>query len=223
MAEVSEVEALKTDEDGLTTTRLEAFSDGVFAIAITLLILEVHIPEGAAHGGGGQERFSLASGLLSIWPSYFAYVLSFIMIGIYWANHHYLYRLYRRTDHIFNLLNVVFLMCISFLPLPTATLGKYMTDDASRRSAAIFYGLGMFLPAFFWCLSWLYASQNFRLLDKRLDEAYVRYLTRLYVISTAVYAGVFLLAFLSPYLSLALNVGLTILYSLPPRKAVYRS
>ena len=82
------------------TKRIEAFSDGVFAIAITLLILEIKVPHGA-EGHGSQD---LLHALLGFWPTYFAYLLSFVMIGIYWANHHYVFKLYRRTDHILNLL-----------------------------------------------------------------------------------------------------------------------
>ena len=106
-------------QDGLTTQRIEAFSDGVFAIAITLLILEVKVPHSDAAAG---KR--LAEALFALWPSYFTYVLSFVTIGIYWANHHYVFQLYERTNHVFNLLNVLFLMAISFLPLPMRFWGN---------------------------------------------------------------------------------------------------
>src|ERR1700761_4552740 len=91
------------------TERVEAFSDGVFAIAITLLILEVKVP----HPPG--TTINLLRELLRLWPSYFALVLSFVMIGIYWANHHYVFKLFERTDHSLNLLNLLLLLCISFL------------------------------------------------------------------------------------------------------------
>src|SRR5262249_13474245 len=91
------VSAPGDDAAGLGTERIEAFSDGVFAIAITLLILEVKVPH------AGDPGFSLARALLRLWPQYLAYVLSFVMIGIYWANHHYVFKLYARTDHVFNL------------------------------------------------------------------------------------------------------------------------
>src|SRR5215469_16447676 len=121
--------------------RVEMFSDGVFAIAITLLVLEIHVP----HLPGEAEGARLRAALLALWPAYFAYVFSFIMVGIYWANHNYIFKLYQRTDHAFNLLNVFFLMCISFLPLPTAVLGEYMLDEQKRQTAIIFYNGGLFL------------------------------------------------------------------------------
>src|SRR5262245_13649811 len=91
----------------LSTERIEAFSDGVFAIAITLLVLEIkvpHVPEGG----------SLWIELGNLWTSYFGYIFSFIMIGVYWANHHHIFHVYKKSDHYFVLLNVLFLMCIAF-------------------------------------------------------------------------------------------------------------
>lgn len=102
----------------LTTSRIEFFSDGVFAIAITLLIIEIkvpHLPDGAT---------GLGNALINLWSHYFAYVLSFLMIGIYWVNHHYLFGLFRRTNHIFGLLNVFFLMCIALRSVPDGGLGR---------------------------------------------------------------------------------------------------
>ena len=109
------------------TERAEAFSDGVMAIAITLLILDIKVP----HPPGATST-NLLEELLRLWPSYFALVLSFVMIGIYWANHHYVFKLFKKTDHGLNLLNLLFLLCISFLPFPTDVLGNYALDGANR-------------------------------------------------------------------------------------------
>ena len=191
--------------------RLEAFSDGVFAIAITLLILEVKIPhtDGVTPGG-------LTQALLHLWPSYGAYVLSFVMIGIYWANHHSICRYFVKTDHPFNLLHVLFLMCIAFVPFPTAILGQYVMHPETNRAAVTFYVLGMLLPAAAWLLIWLYASQRHRLLEPSLDPRFVRRLTRQFIISNLLYAGALALALWMPLASLTICVGLTLLYLLPP-------
>jgi uncharacterized membrane protein len=106
-------------ETEVTTHRVESFSDGVFAIAITLLILEIKVPL----FGGGNSR-DLASALLGLWPSYFGYVFSFVMIGIHWIQHHYVFKLYERSDHNFALLNMLYLMTIAFVPFPTAVLAR---------------------------------------------------------------------------------------------------
>lgn len=207
------------EEYEISTQRIEAFSDGVFAIAITLLILEIKIPH--LHGQKGAP--SLATTLRDLWPSYFAYILSFVMIGIYWANHHYLFRLYRKTDHIFNLLNAFLLMCIAFLPFPTAILGEYVQDAHNQHTAVSLYALGLFLPAFAWLLCWLYSSDRYRLLDRRLDETFVHGLTRQYLLSNVLYLTALLVSFFHWFASLAICVGLTLLYLLPPRRPVYRS
>ncbi len=102
------------------TTRVEAFSDGVFAIAITLLVLEIRVPPPDAT----EQGRTLLTALRELWPSYVGYVLSFVTIGIMWANHHSIFRYVRRADRYFVLINVLFLMCISFLPFPTALLAS---------------------------------------------------------------------------------------------------
>lgn len=142
------------------TQRIETFSDGVFAIAITLLILEIGVPRLE----GGE---SLGHALRDLWPQYGAYILSFVMIGIYWANHHALFKLFVRTDHVFLMLNVFFLMCIAFLPFPTAVLGDYLDDSGERRAAVSLYALGLLLPAFGWLSVWLYGCWH-GLTDERL-------------------------------------------------------
>jgi uncharacterized membrane protein len=192
------------------TQRIETFSDGVFAIAITLLIIEIGVPEVS-----GNE--SLAAALGDLWPSYGAYVLSFVMIGIYWVNHHSLFRLFVRTDHYFLMLNVLFLMAIAFLPFPTAVLGEYLDDPSQRDIAVRLYALALLLPAAGWLIVWLYGNAR-GLVDERLAPDYIRFLTVQYVLSNALYAGALLLSFLNAWAALAIVVALTLLYLLPPRR-----
>jgi uncharacterized membrane protein len=196
------------------TQRIEAFSDGVFAIAITLLIIEIGVPHVT-----GEE--SLSEALRDLWPSYGAYVLSFVMIGIYWANHHSFFRLFVRTDHFFLMLNVFFLMAIAFLPFPTAVLGEYLDQGEHRDTAVRLYALGLLLPAFWWFCLWLYANAR-GLVDERLAPEYVRFLTVQYLLSSVLYTAALMLAFLEAWVALAIVVGLTLLYLLPPRRPRYR-
>lgn len=203
-----------------STQRVEAFSDGVFAIAITLLVLEIRVPEGIE---GVEPAVNLGAALLRLWPSYFGYVFSFVMIGIYWADHHYIFNLYKRTDHIFVLLNILFLMCISFLPFPTAVLAKYITDVHQQQTAIVLYTLGLFLPAFSWLLIWIYASWQNRLIDKQLDERFAARVTRQYSITNVLYFSAILLALWNGTAGLALCVGLSLLYLLPNKRPFYRS
>ncbi len=200
-------------ERGSGIPRLEAFCDGVFAIAITLLILEVKIPHGDEVSAGG-----LLPQLLHQWPAYGAYVLSFVMIGIYWANHHYICRYFVRSDHAFNLLHVLFLMCVAFIPFPTAILGQYARYADAQRAAVALYAFGMLLPAMAWLFIWLYASHNYRLLEPNLDKGFVRRLTWQFIVSNVLYLGAVLIALWLPLVSLTICIGLTLLYLLPPPK-----
>ncbi len=167
--------------DALTTQRLEAFSDGVFAIAITLLVLELTIPESRS-----ASPPPLARALAALWPSYLAYLLSFSIVGVYWANHHYIFSFYKHTDHAFNLLNIAFLMSISFLPFPTSILSRYVGIASQASTAVMFYAFGLLLPAITFLAIWLYASYKRRLIDRRLPRLFIKHLTRQYAASSIV-------------------------------------
>ena len=203
------------DEEG-STLRLEAFSDGVFAIAITLLILEIKVPSAET-----LNHQTLAHYLVQQWPKYFAYCLSFLIIGIYWTNHHYLFKLFRRTDHYFNLINIAFLMSIAFLPYPTDILGEFISEPEHRKFAITFYAFGIWLPAFTWCMVWFYAKNRKRIIDQRLTKSFIDSLSRQYVLSNAFYIIAFIVSLFSPLISMGICVGLTLLYLLPPKKAEY--
>lgn len=200
------------------TQRLEAFSDGIFAIAITLLILEIKVPQVNPNEG----TTSLASGLFALWPSYFAYIFSFIMIGIFWANHHYVFNLYERSNRIFKLINLFFLMFISFLPFPTAVLARYITDTQQRQTAIILYALTLFVTVLMWLFMWLYASHDHQLLNKNLDDQFIAHLTRQYTGTGVLYFLALVLSLWNSIAGLTLCVGLTLLYLLPQKKPVYR-
>jgi len=198
----------------VSTQRIEAFSDGVFAIAITLLILEIKVP----HLVGTDK--SLASGLLDLWSSYFGYVSSFIMIGIYWVNHHYVFQLYKRTDHYFLILNVLFLMCISFVPFTTSVLAEYLTDPKHFQTAIIFYNFGFLLCAFTWLLIWLYSKRN-NLIDEKLSPLFVSKITKIYVLSNLLYLMATLVSIWNAIAGLFICVALSFLYlRKPPRPII---
>ena len=202
------------DSDELNeTARIEAFSDGVFAIAITLLIIEITVP----HLDGGE---SLGRALRDEWASYFAYALSFITIGIYWANHHSFFKLFHHVDHGFLMLNVFFLMMIAFLPFPTAVLAEYLENAAERQAAIAFYAFGLYLPALGWYLLWTYASLR-GLVVHDLDPDYRRFLTRQYTASNLIYAAAFAISFANEWAVLAICTSLTAIYIMPPRRPVF--
>jgi uncharacterized membrane protein len=195
------------------TQRIEAFSDGVFAIAITLLIIEIGVP----HVDADE---SLGAALWRLWPSYSAYILSFITIGIYWVNHHAFFRLFHSTTHAFLMVHVVFLMALAFLPFPTAVLGEYMKDDDHRQDAVSLYTLGLLLPAVGWFLVWWYGQLR-GLLDDSLHPRYIRFANRQYIFSMFIYSLAFGLSFIEPWVALGLCAVITAVYILPPRRPEY--
>jgi TMEM175 potassium channel family protein len=187
----------------MATGRVEAFSDGVFAIAITLLILTIGIPSG--HRPLGHE-------LLRLWPSYAAYAVSFLTIGIMWVNHHTLFRHFERVDRPLLLLNILLLMLIAFVPFPTRVAADFVRSGGDRRSAAFLYGSTMTITAVLFIALWLYGSR--RLLAPESDPREVSGITRSYLPGVPLYGGTTLLAFASPVASLVLFGAIALFYAL---------
>jgi len=192
------------------TGRIEAFSDGVFAIAITLLVIEIGVP----HLENESEGITLFGALIGQWPSYLGYVISFLQIGVIWANHHNRFTYIVRSDHIFLFLNILFLMCVAFIPFPTALLAEYIESEQRTTAVAIYTGT-LAVTAVFFTLLWYYAANGYRLVDGNLDPAPLRAMTRRYVAGMVLYAVTFALTFVNAVLSLALVVGLALLFVLP--------
>ncbi len=195
---------------GNGTGRVEAFSDGVFAIAITLLVIEIGVPH--VEGTGT----ALLGALIEQWPSYLGYAISFLQIGVIWANHHNRFRYIARSDHLLVFLNILFLMCVAFIPFPTALVAEYLQGSGAERTVAgaVYAGTLAVTPVFF-TLLWLYAAANYRLVDRNLDPGIFRAMTRRYVFGMVVYLVTFALAFVNVAASLALIVILALLFVLP--------
>ena len=192
----------------MKTARLEAFSDGVFAIAVTLLILDVR----AAPGSG-----SLAHRLLHSWPSYVAYVISFLIIGIMWANHHAIFDLIERTSHGLIVANLMLLMCVAFLPFPTSVLADNLrAGSADQRTAAVFYSGAFTVTAVFYNLLWRTAARGNRLITPG-KEAEAAEVTRRFRLGVPGYLAATLAAIVSLGVSLAIDGALAALYILPQR------
>lgn len=187
--------------------RLLAFSDGVFAIAITLLVLDLHDPI-VAHG--------LLDALLKQWPAYLSYVLSFLIIGILWVQHHAMFRSIRRTDHLFLLINVVFLMWIAVLPFPTALLARYLDSPTEQHTATSIYTGAFVIGGLLFNLLWRYATHRDRLLGEQVDRQAIRKTTRSYAAGPVLYLLDFALSFISPTASIVLFFLLALFYAIAP-------
>ena len=187
--------------------RVETFSDGVFAIAITLLVLTIAPPSDYAH---------LAHQLAQRWPSLAAYVVSFLVIGIMWVNHHTVFATLKRIDRGFFYRNLALLMTVVFIPYPTEVFGQALQKGQGARTAAVFYSVVMTVNALAWAAMWLYASSDRRLLDDAFPEDQRRTSTVLFLVGNGVYLTSIGVAFISPYLCLAFQGALAVYYALDP-------
>ena len=195
------------------TERLLAFSDGIFAIAITLLILEISVPE---------VKHDLLGALADLWPSYLSYALSFAFIGIIWTQHHQLYQHITRTDHLFLLINVLFLMWVALIPFPTALLAAYLDDPAGRTTAMAVYAGVFFVGALIFNLLWRYAARDNRLIDDGADRIAIANTNRSYALGPLLYGADFALVFISVPAGLAFFILIALLYAVAPLPAFQR-
>jgi uncharacterized membrane protein len=189
----------------VSTTRLETFADGVFAIAATLLILNVDAQVGEQSGAIGHR-------LLEIWPSYIAYAVSFVTIGIIWSNHHTVMNQLGRVNRTFLLQNVFLLLCVAFLPFPTRLVAEHVRGGDELQPAALAYGGTMTVMAVCYITLWLYASHGRRLLRDDADARTVSGITRSYLPGTPLYLAATLLALASPIASVAVYAAIALFY-----------
>ncbi len=192
--------------------RLEAFSDGVIAVAITLLVLNIQVPERTA-------SLTLLQALLAEWPTYLGYVTSFVVIGLFWANHHYMFRYIKRTNHFLLLLNTLTLMCLALIPFATALLTKeaQLTNAPTEdlRLAVLVYGGSMLLTSIMYNALWGYAAGKMRLIDTGLNPKVVQKMTRRYLLSIPLYLLTLVLSLLNVKLSFALYIVIALFYAFP--------
>jgi uncharacterized membrane protein len=188
------------------TGRVEAFSDGVFAIAITLLILEVRVEQAPGE--------SLAAALHHALPEIGAYAASFLQIGIMWANHHALFRLVDRVDQLLLLFNLLLLGCVSFLPLPTRLVAEH-TSGPDARTAVLLYGGTLTANAIAFNLIWRRVVRMGLLVDS-VHPAFVRDVNIRYLGGLIAYTAATLVAFASPITAVLLTVALALMFLLGP-------
>ena len=188
----------------MRTGRLETFTDGVLAIAATLLILNVdtQIGERAPH---------LANELLEIWPSYAGYAVSFLTIGIIWVNHHTVMAQIDRADRFFLFATVAFLLCVAFIPFPTRLVAEHIRGDGAE-AAALAYGVTLTATAVMFQVIWLYAALGRRLLRPDAAQKMISGITRSYLPGPWIYLAATLTAFASPTASAALYAAIALFY-----------
>jgi uncharacterized membrane protein len=192
-----------------STLRLEAFSDGVIAIAITLLILNIKIP----HARDGK----LFDAVVNQWPSYAAFVVSFAVIGIMWVSHHSMFQRIANTDRPLLFLNLLLLLGIAFLPFPTALLGAYVRDGGSNShiAAAVYSttmaGIGIAFAGLWWHL-----GRCPELLVDGIPPENLRRATLRSLVGPAVYTATIGLAFISAAACFFVYVGMAFYFAMGP-------
>jgi uncharacterized membrane protein len=189
------------------TGRVEAFSDGVFAIAITLLVLEIKVPL-LPHDASSRD---LAAALAKLWPSMVAFVGSFLAILIMWINHHGMFRMIHRTDLPFLLANGALLLMVTFVPFPTAVLAEYL-GRGGQHAAAAFYVGSFLVGSAIWNMVWDLACGR-GLLRRSVSDAHATRIRRTYRFGLAVYAVATALSIWNGPLGLALCLSLWVYWA----------
>jgi uncharacterized membrane protein len=189
----------------LTTSRIEAFSDGVFAIAITLLVLNLQVPKVPVP--------ELVSRVLALWPNFLSYVLSVVIIGIYWVAHHNMFHYIKRSNRPLLWINILFLLCVAFIPFPAGLLGEYPL----QRISIIIYASSLIVTNLFLSLLWWYATHNHRLVEEDIDPHFVSMVNRRNMTAPVVYLLSIGLSILSPLVSLIVFFLFPLYYIIPSR------
>jgi uncharacterized membrane protein len=190
------------------TTRLEAFSDGVFAIAITLLILEIRVPDPAAgHGNSWLNRE-----LWALWPSLLAFCLSFWVILVMWVNHHELLRLVRGVDYPLLFANGFLLLMVTFVPFPTAVLARYLGTGAANAAVAFYCG-SFVVNSVTWGVLFATIARSRRLVRPEVGDDTLARIRRAYAMGLMVYLASVALAVWNPWAGLVLCASLWVVWT----------
>src|SRR5947209_3878508 len=182
--------------------RFEAFSDGIFAIVATLLVLDIRVPVLQA-----VNSASLWKALFTLWPQYLAYVTSFLVVGIYWLNHHSVSHYVKTFDRRLAWQNLLFLMAVAFIPFPTAVMAKY----GELPAGVLFYGLVLLVCAVLGNTMWIYIVRNGYLNETITAEDIAR-ATRRYAAGAVIYVAATALALVLPRVSVVLYAVMAIFY-----------
>jgi uncharacterized membrane protein len=197
------------------SSRVEAFSDGVFSIAITLLVLTLAVPTYEKAASAPELRRAL----LGQWPTYVAFVISFLSILIMWANHHNIFSLIRRVDHVFLLLNGLVLMGVTLVPFPTQLLASHLGHPGEGVAAEVYCVIALFI-SFAYNALWYWARRGGHLLERDASPQTLRAVTRQYAVLPVVYLAALGLALVNVWASIAIFIGVSVYFAVPTRATV---
>ena len=197
----------------MPTSRIEAFSDGVFAIIITLLVLEIQVPQVQ----GKDVSAALAHSLLAMAPKFLAYIISFVLVCVWWVAHHHLFHVLKRSDRGLLWLNSLFLLWLAFLPFPTALMGDY----PGERLAVMGYGMVSTLAGISFTSMRYYAFYLARLVDESIDRRLLKSAMLKSTLNPVLHSIAVLLALADTRLSIALYIILPLMFFIPSKLERY--
>jgi uncharacterized membrane protein len=198
--------ASSRDRGGLPATRIEALSDGVFAIAMTVLVLNIQVPE-----GGGEV--GLLEKLSALLPKFAAYATSFLMLGVLWIGHHFQFHYIRRTDRTLLWINLLFLLAITFLPFSTGVLANYYSAPA----AILLYGGTLIVAGSSLLGHWVYATAGHRLVSPEVGATAITSIRNRVAVGLLVYASATVMGLVDTRVSLGMFLLMPVLYLIPTR------
>lgn len=203
-------------ERGLS--RFEGFSDAVFAIALTLLIVEIKVP-GSPDGPHGYHH--LFAAMAEQWREHLALILCYVVIGAYWLQHHYSGRIYAKSDHWFGALNLLFLLAVVVVPYPIRAWCFHL-GTPFEQAATLVLTAGLALTACIWMAKWFYGRRGRRIMDARLAPDFLRQMTRRYGIATAIQIASVPVALAAPRPGAAIALFSVVYFLLPQPKPRYK-
>ncbi len=205
---------VEPDDTRMGIERVEAFSDGVFGVAVTLLVLNIQIPHLA-----NAQASDVINELLKQWPVYLSYFITFMSMGAVWIGHHRTFKMYRTADSTLQLLNIFFLMFVTLVPFSTAFFAEYIQQDTTIRLAVILYNVHWMILGLLNVVIWRYARRA-NLLKSDIDPARLREISASFglkgVQGTAIAIVIGLIvAIFAPQVTVAMSLLITFLYMRP--------
>jgi uncharacterized membrane protein len=191
---------------GLSKTRIEALADGIFAIVMTLLIFDIKVPQLTQ-----VTDKALRHSLIQLWPRFLTYIISFVMLGVYWVGHHNQYHYIQRTDRTFLWINILFFMSVTTIPFSTGLLGSYYTEE----TALLLYGLNLIVIGALLYIHWSYATYRHRLVARDIHPEVVRMAKRRILKGPAACSLAIAMSFINSRLSLIIYALVPLLYLVP--------
>jgi uncharacterized membrane protein len=191
------------------TSRVEAFSDGVFGIALTLLILGIKVPD-LSNLASNDKLFT---SLINLWPSYFAFILSFAAVLIMWINHHGFFKYLKRINSAFLFANGFLLLTVTFINFPTAVLARYF-DTPAFNIASAFYCGSMVLISVAFNILWFTSAYKRKLVKDEISDALIIKIRNAYWFGFFIYLAAFIISFFLPFVGLSISISLWIFWIL---------